>query len=189
MKFCCPRFSELMLAMLLGAAIFAGGWFWGTRQTSAESDWTNALIPASLRADATSEGKLMTVATGWVDNDVEGVFVLDHLTGNLQCWVLNSRSGEIGGLYRGNVLEALGVQGKSDLDFVMVTGRFDFTNFRQGNYKYAPSICYVGESSSGKIVGYGFTFDPTMEARGEPQMGDLIPIANIPFRDETILRD
>ena len=186
--YCCgPKCSRLLVGMLLGSGLFAaGGMFFSRSDRTAES---NNFLPVSFRPDATSMGKSISVATGWIDDEVEGLYVLDHLTGNLQCWVMNSRSGEVGGVFRGNVNLALGLEGKADPDYVIATGRFDFKNFRQGNLKYANCICYVGESSTGKILAYSFTFDPTTGALGQPQMGDLILIATIPFRDPTLLRD
>jgi len=57
----------------------------------------------------------------------EAVYILDHLNGNLQCWVINNRTNELGGVYRTNVYTALG-GGKEgqDSDLVMTTGSFEF---------------------------------------------------------------
>jgi hypothetical protein len=173
--------------MLVGAMIFcAGGMFFYRPATSRSLD---GLLPVAFRSDATSMGKSFSIATGIVDDSTEGVFILDHLTGNLQCWIMNARSGEIGGIFRGNITAALGLQGKADPDFVLATGRFDFTNFRKGSLRYANCICYVGESSTGKILGYSFAYDATVGARGQPQTGDLELITTIAFRDETLIRD
>ena len=183
---CCPKFTRLLVGMLLGAGIFCAGGLVFHRSAAPS---TREFMPVSFRPDATSMGKSISVATGWVTDEVEGIFVLDHLTGNLQCWVMNSRSGEVGGVFRGNITAALGLQANADPDYVIATGRFDFSNFRQGNFKYANCICYVGESSAGKILAYSFTYDPTVGARGLPQLGELNLIATIPFRDETLIRD
>ncbi len=185
---CCPRITGFFIAMLLGSAIFAAGALFTSRNASMGAH-AGGLMPVAFSPDATSNGKSISVATGVIDESVEGIFVLDHLTGNLQCWIMNARSGEVGGVFRGNVLEALGLQGKNELDYVMATGRFDFSNFRKGNLRYADCICYVGESSSGKIIGYSLTYDPTTGARGKPQGGELIVVATIPFRDESVIRD
>lgn len=188
MSACCPKFINFMLAMALGAVIFAAGEWLSPYHFPAESRPTGT-FPVAFNPDATSMGKSVSIATGWIDDAVEGVFILDHLTGNLQCWIMNSRSGEIGGIFRTNVLEPLGIEGRTDLDYVIATGRFDFSNFRKGNLKYADCICYVGESTAGKIVGFSFTFDPTLGARGTPQTGDLTIVSTFPFRDESQIRD
>lgn len=187
MNFSGPQFTRLLFGMLLGAAIFAAGGLFNRRIEHNAS--SGGYLPVAFRPDATSMGKAISVATGYITDTVEGIFVLDHVTGNLQCWVLNSRSGEIGGIFKGNITEALGIQAKNDADFVMATGRFDFTNFRKGNLRYASCICYIGESSAGKIIGYSFLYDPSTGARGELQTGDLEIVTTIPFRDDSLIRD
>lgn len=184
---CCPKTTRLLIGMLLGAAIFAAGGMYFGRPSAASGP--SGFLPVAFRPDATSMGKSISIATGMIDDSVEGVFVLDHLTGNLVCWIMNSRSGDIGGVFQTNVTAALGIQGKADPDFVIATGKFDFTNFRKGNLKYAGCICYVGESSSGKILGFSFSYDPSSGARGALQTGELDLITTIPFRDETLIRD
>lgn len=186
---CCPKITGFFSAMLIGAAVFAAGAMFSRGIGPTKASESSNFVPVSFNRDATSNGKAVSVATGNIDNAVEGIFVLDHLTGNLQCWVINARSGEIGAIYRGNVLDALGIQGKADPDYVLATGRFDFSNFRKGNLRYADCICYVGESSSGKIAGFSFTYDPTTGARGRPQAGELILVTTLPFRDEAVIRD
>lgn len=187
MSCCSPSFSRVLFGMLVGAGIFAAGGFFFNRAESPQA-WAGT-TPISLRADASAIGKNMSIATGWITDSVEGVFVLDHLTGNLQCWVMNTRSGDIGAIYRTNVATALGLQTGAEADYVMATGRFDMTHFRKGPLRYADCICYVGESNSGKIVGYSFAYDATTGARGEAQGGELELVATFPIRDESMIRD
>ncbi len=131
----------------------------------------------------------MSIATGRIDNDVEGLFILDHLTGNLIVYVLNARSGQAGAIYRTNVLNDLGAQGKADAELLMVTGSFDFTSIRRtGQDRYAQCICYVAESSSGHVAGYTFAFNPTVASRGEPQTGAIVKVFDFTARDEGIIR-
>ncbi len=138
--------------------------------------------PMKLVAEAASRGKNVSLATGIIDNRREGLYILDHINGNLQCWLLNTRTGEIGGVFRTNVLEAMqGVKVSGDLDFVMTTGRFDFNN--QGNLIPAQSIVYVAEGKSGAVVGFGFRFDKAALQRGGVQEGVLEVICKGPIRD------
>jgi hypothetical protein len=117
------------------------------------------------------------------------LFVLDHLTGNLQVYVLNARSGQAGAVYRTNVLNDLGAEGKADAELLMVTGSFDFTAIRRtGQDRYAECICYVAEASSGRVAGYTFAFNPTLATRGELQTGAIVKIFDFRARDEGIIR-
>lgn len=184
---CCPNFSRTLCGMIIGSAIFAAGGLFFSR--APENSALAHGMPISFPADASAMGKNMSIATGWITDSIEGVFVLDHLTGNLQCWVMNSRSGDIGAVYRTNVTAALGLQTGTEADYVIATGRFDMTNFRKGSLRYANCICYVGESNTGKIVGYSFAYDATTGARGQAQAGEMELVATFPIRDESQIRD
>ena len=65
-----------------------------------------------------------------------------------------------------------------DADFVMVSGRIDISGRgRQGNIRPGSSVVYVGDGNTGKVVGYGFQFDPQAIFRGEdPQNGELVVV-------------
>jgi len=63
--------------------------------------------PLKLMADTASAGKNVSLASARVDEELECLYILDHLNGNLQCWLLNIRNGQVGGIFRTNVLEAM----------------------------------------------------------------------------------
>ena len=52
------------------------------------------------------------MATGEVSDDAEGLFVLDHNSGLLQCSVVYPRSGQFMARFQVNVAEALGSRGQ-----------------------------------------------------------------------------
>lgn len=140
-----------------------------------------------LEAASASAGKNVSLATGLIDEANEAVFILDHLNGNLQCWILNVRTNEIGGIFRTNVLEALPeIKAGSDLDFVLTTGFFRFNN--RGNLRPASAVAYVAEGNSGVVAGFGFQFDKAGIQRGILQEGLLGVICKGPIR-ELQLRD
>ncbi len=139
-----------------------------------------------VKADSASAGKAVSMATGAITNEVEGVFILDHLTGRLQCWLLNPRTGDIGGIYAADVLSVMGLD-KGDPDFVMTTGRF-FLNRRGGALRPADSIVYVGEGKSGKVVGFSLAYDKAGIQRGVVQQGELAVVCQGSIRD-TVIRE
>lgn len=140
-----------------------------------------------LQAATAAAGKNVSLATGLIDEEIEAIFILDHLNGNLQCWVLNVRTNEVGGVYRTNVLEAMPeIKAGSDLDFVLATGFFRFNN--RGNLRPASTIAYVAEGKSGVVVGFGFQFDKAGIQRGIVQEGTLEVVCKGPIR-ELQLRD
>lgn len=140
-----------------------------------------------LEAATASAGDNVSLATGLIDEANEAVFILDHLNGNLQCWVLNVRTNEIGGIYRTNVLEAIPeIKAGGDLDFALATGFFRFNN--RGNLRPASAIAYVAEGKSGVVAGFGFQFDKAGIQRGILQEGVLAVVCKGPIR-ELQLRD
>jgi hypothetical protein len=104
-----------------------------------------------LHATATHGGETMAMATGIIDEGVEGLFVLDFITGELQCSVINPRTGQVGGLYRHNVVNDLGVT--KNPKYLMVTGAANF-RYGGGNYKPADCVVYIADQNTGRYVAY-----------------------------------
>ena len=129
-----------------------------------------------LQADTAARGKSLSMATGRISNNVEALFVLDHDSGNLQCWILNPRTGAVGGIYRANVLGDLQVDKSGEPDFVLVTGNFFWSSGVTGNERPADTVAYVGDTSTGNIVGYALNFNRQALTRGVVQNGQLTVI-------------
>ena len=132
----------------------------------------------------------MSMATGFIDRDraLEGLFVLDHLSGRLQCWLVNPRTGQIAGLYSANVNEHLEIQKGGDIDYVMTTGNFEIEG-RQGNSNPANCICYVGDGNSGKVVGFSLFYDRQLIPQNRQQQGELVVVARGLAREAGLKRD
>ncbi len=152
----------------------------------AQFDKMQRELPLRLAADSASGGKTISMATGSVTPDVDGLFILDHLTGGLQCWLLNPRTGNVGGIYVADVNRVLGLD-KGDPDFVMSTGAFFFRT--GGNRKLANTICYVGEGKSGKVAGFSLTYDKMGIQQGAVQQGELTVVASGPIRQAGAIRE
>ncbi len=189
---CCPKSSQWLTAIAVLAAVFAGGSWYGARRaappSSGQIDW-NQVLPVGLKPDSAASTKNMSIATGRIEEFVEGLYVLDHLTGNLNLYVLNVRSGQLGAAYRANVLQDLGTQGGGEASLAMVTGGFDFSKLRDGQNRYANSICYVADSNTGRVVGYTFSYSATLIDRGQLQSGDLVKVVDWTAREEGVIRD
>ena len=165
-------------AFALTVALLAIGVMLGTA-ISKESGSPSTL---KLMASGSSAGKNVSLATGQIDEGNEGIYILDHLNGNLQCWLINPRTNKIGGVYRANIFDALpDLKQGDDLDFVLTTGNFNFQN--RGNQQLARSIAFVGVGKSGVVAGFGFRFDKTVIQRGNIQEGTLEVVVNGPIRD------
>ncbi|MEM7455831.1 MAG: hypothetical protein AAF456_15870 [Planctomycetota bacterium] len=187
--------SRLVL-MAGGAAIalsafFAGTSFSDSNGNSEASELHRQLI--ELQADTSSKGKTMSLATGLIDNNrgdlAEGLFLLDHLTGNLDCWVINTRTGEVSAKFSSNVARDMALEQLGDVDYVMVTGRTDFVGANAGNVRPAKCICYVADANSGAVVAYGIQFNPTAFAQGDLQQSEMILLTSGMARGQQVERD
>ncbi len=127
-----------------------------------------------LYASATHSADTLAVATGLVDDEVEGLYVLDYLTGELQCAVLNYRVGKFNSLFRTNVLNDLGIDpAKKRPNYLMVTG---LSNFLRGSAASRPglSVVYVVDANTGRFAAYGLPWRRELASAGRPQQGALV---------------
>ncbi|MBU6175916.1 MAG: hypothetical protein KGQ60_19090, partial [Planctomycetes bacterium] len=123
----CCRLNPLTIGILIGLGIAT---IWGVgfaigRGTSKSTTWNGIPIekvPAELlRASATHGSANLAVCTGQIDNDSEGFFALDFLTGDLKCWVYYPRQAAFGGMFYTNVMPQLGPISKNP-EYLLVTG-------------------------------------------------------------------
>lgn len=135
-------------------------------------------IMSRLHAAAAHGGNSLAMATGRIDEDVEGVFILDFLTGDLHCWVINPRALGQGfiGQYKQNILADLGLEKGKSPDYVLTTG--GVTAVRgAGAERPAQCVVYVGDGNSGNVVAYGLPWNPTLKAAGRAQGGPMVRLA------------
>jgi hypothetical protein len=181
LQFLLPKLGKMCSLALIVFLASALGALLGSK-FGAQSTFTG-IPPIPLKADTASKGKTMSMATGLISPEVEGLYVLDHASGLLQCWLLNPRTGAVGGIYQANVLADLGI------DNVMVTGGFAFTGGVMGNVIPSGSIVYVADEATGKVVGYSFSFNRTELNRGVMQRGILRAVCTGPTRGASMERD
>ncbi|MDP6467513.1 MAG: hypothetical protein QF918_07230 [Pirellulaceae bacterium] len=126
-----------------------------------------------LHASATDSTSTMAISTGHIADNIEGLFVLDFITGNLQCEVLNSRTGGAGGLFRHNVSLDLGVQQGKQPRYLMATGVADFRVQAGGNLRPAGCIVYVADANSGRYAAYML---PWNKAAAQQNVNQVYPM-------------
>ena len=172
------RVRPVFLVLLgLGMGLLVGvGMMLGTLTALTSQQDTSLTFPETLlHATASHSGESMAMATGPIDADVEGLFILDYLTGELQCHVIYPRNGTFGGVFRYNVLQDLGVQQGKKPDYVMVTGAADF---QRGGAASSPAMCavYVADANTGNFAAYSLMWNRTMYRGGAPQQGTFVPL-------------
>jgi hypothetical protein len=144
-----------------------------------------AVMPARpLHAVATHGADGFALATGLIDNNIEGVYFLDYLTGDLKGAVLNLNTGVFTTFYQRNVLKDLQVEGGKAPKFLMVTG---ISQLRQrGNqFQAAAAVIFVMECTSGNLAAYGVPWNvgrATLPSTA-PQANEFVFLGVTKFRD------
>lgn len=161
----------LFLGVSLGVTICAAALvgFLAGRQTGGRIQLPETLLHAS----ATESGDTMAIATGLIDEGVEGLFILDFITGNLQVAVINPRTGQLGGLYFHNVAADLGTQQGKAPKYLIVTGEYMYRSFT-GNVRPAQSIVYVADATSGRYAAYMLPWDRQASSYNFAQVNPMI---------------
>ncbi|MFI4875580.1 MAG: hypothetical protein ACIALR_09590 [Blastopirellula sp. JB062] len=146
----------------------------------------STILEIPVQASATRT-ETMAAATGQVDSNAEGLFTLDFLTGDLQCYVVNTRN-QNGppSIFRSNVMGDLQIDPTAKPQFMLVVGRAMFQGGRTVNARPANSVVYVIDSVSGNFVAYGIPWQENVASRGGAQNGALIPIAKGSARNAMI---
>ncbi len=164
----------LGLGLLLGVGIVIGVLV----ATGGNPSGTFALPETALHAAGASRTETMAVATGPIDEDTEGLFILDFQTGELMCFVIYQKGAgkrKIGGFFRTNVIKDLGFEKQKKPNYLLVTGE---TNFLRGGGVLRPgiSVAYVVDVNTGKFAAYVVPWDQTAHARMVPQTAQLITL-------------
>lgn len=156
------------LGMLIGVGVLVG-----ILLTALLNPWP--AVETSLSAVASSGGDTMAIATGPVDEGVEGLFILDFITSELVCQVLHPRTGKLSGLYRRNVAQDLGIEQGKQPKYLLVTGAF-IVRQNVGTVKPAESLIYVADVNTGKYVAYMLPWNKWAASTYQPQVSQMIPV-------------
>jgi hypothetical protein len=135
-----------------------------------------------VRAMATDRTDSFAMATGALDNEVEAVYFLDFLTGELRALVVGKQARTWSGFFTANVANDLKIDVQRNPKFMMVTGVA--TLRRAGGSQVQPSAaaCYVAELTTGKVAAYVVPWSPSMYKSGQQQSSSLALIGVTPFR-------
>ena len=177
--------SGLTMGLLVGVGMLIGVLAAGRGDDSARLRETRSgfqLPETLLNATATQSTDTFAVATGPVSDDMEGLFTLDYLSGDLRCFLLNSKViGAWGGLYEYNVINDLGLQPGKTPKFLMVTGMGNFSGRTGATSAIAKnlggSLVYIVDANTGNFAVYGVPIDRNMANRGLAQSGNLVRLA------------
>jgi hypothetical protein len=130
-------------------------------------------------ASATDRTAQFSMATASVNpiTPLEGVFVLDFLTGTLRGAVLNEQSALFTQFYYRDLAKDFNVDPKKEPSYAMVTGVANI-NARPG-FQASNGVIYIAELSSGLVRAYGFSYTV---ARAPMPPIPMVPLDKFPFR-------
>lgn len=167
---------SLLVVACVASGLAAGLWL-------APQSPSFTLPPLEVGATATAAHDNFVIATGFVEDDIEGLFFLDFLTGDLKATVLDRRGRGFNAAYRYNITNDFAAAGKSP-KYLMVTGVARDLRGGGGNVQLARSVLYVVEANSGQVVVYGLPYNRSRQSAGKPQGGTFVPIARASLRAE-----
>lgn len=148
-----------------------------------------ALLPqAPLHAVATDRIDNFAIATGPLDPEMEAVYFLDCLTGDLRAASLNLYSWKFTSYFQTNVIRDLGVDVSKNPRYLLVTGNAIFRP-NAGPITPAMSAVYVAEITSGRVAAYAIPWSEAYNNTGIPIRGpmallDVMRFRTIPVRDQ-----
>lgn len=137
--------------------------------------WPHEQVKASA-TDRDAQFAMSTASVTAIGNQ-EAIFVLDFLTGSLKGAVLGT-NGEFTHFFFRDLPLDFKLDPKKEAHYCIVSGGHQLST-QGGQLPPAPSIIYIGELTTGRIIAYGFGYrDGTAVARPVA----LAPIATFPFR-------
>ncbi|MGA2034011.1 MAG: hypothetical protein ABSG68_17325 [Thermoguttaceae bacterium] len=127
-----------------------------------------------LHASATDRYDTFAIATGALDDNIEAIYFLDFLTGDLRAAAVSRQLGKFHAFYTRNILEDLQVDPAKNPRYLMVTGYTDV--IRTGGGRIAPSKCmlYVAEITTGKVAAYFVPWSSSAHLTGTPIRGEIL---------------
>ena len=149
---------------------------------------SGVLPQTPVHAVATHGQDSFAIATGIVQDEIEALYFLDFLTGDLSAAVLGFQNGRFLSVFRTNVSKDLLERGAKNPRYLMVTGIADFKR-GFGNTQPGRSVVYIAEATTGAVAVYALPWSPAMAVANRPQSGALILLDKKPFRNVEIRKE
>ncbi len=172
---------------------FVGGWWY--QRPSTMPVFSLSEIP--LEATATDSSDKFAVATGPVGGDVEGVYFLDPVAGELTCFVLGRRLarptpagvGQVVAQFKtASVYDDMQITDTKNARLLMVTGVSNFLGTSR-NARMGGAVVYVVDAATGKFVAYGVPWSPSAYSANQPQMAPFIKLVTGSVRQPNLIRE
>jgi hypothetical protein len=148
-----------------------------------------SFLPHSpVHAVATDRMGDFAIATGPLDEQVEAIYFLDFLTGDLRAAALSPYTWKFGSVFETNVIDDLGVDVSKNPRYLLVTGNANLKR-NAGPITPGASAVYVAELTSGKIAAYVVPWSAAANNSRIPLAGKLMGIDVVKFRTAPVRDD
>jgi len=164
--------SGLAMGLLFGLGTTAGVLWSGKSGTATPAGWPQGL---PLNASSACSSETLAIATGQVDESVEGIFTLDFISGDLQCFVVNPRTGKFVGWFKTNVTKELTVEKGKKPQYLLATGNWSPVGATT-NQRPASCIAYVADANTGLFAAYTFPWVKGAAASGITQSTPMVTL-------------
>ncbi len=122
------------------------------------------------------------MCTGTIDPEVEAVYLLDFVTGDLKAAVLSINTRMFNTFYTHNVSKDFG--SVKNPKYLMVSGNADMR--RQLAVPVGEGVIYIAEMTSGQLAAYGLPWTPGRGAQVSVVTTTFLPLDKFKFRTTAI---
>jgi hypothetical protein len=133
-------------------------------------------------AVATAQIESFAVCTAPIDDEGEGIFFLDYLTGDLKGATISPRNGKFMVFFQANVTTDLGIDPAKAPKYLLVSGLNDFRR-AAGNQLFGNSTVYVAELTTGKVAAYAIPWQRSARNATAPGHVNLTLLDIFQFRN------
>ena len=169
------RNTLIVLVCALGLFLLSAGMLAGVAAMVALQQPAAPMAELPLFASATDTGETMSIATGPIEEEMEGLFILDFVTGDLACAVLNPRTYTVGGVFRTNIVAHLDIDKAKKPAYLMTTGNATFVG-KGVSSQPGRCVVYVCDQNTGNFGAFSLSWNRTAAQKGVVQGGELIAL-------------
>lgn len=121
--------------------------------------------PTNVHAATSANSEGFSASTGRIDENIEALFLLDELTGDLTCHVVSTFNGKFFARMQHNVLGDLDIDDDKNTRLLMVTGGWNFRN-QTGQLRPSDTVIYVIDATTGNFAAYFVPWSKTISNKG-----------------------
>jgi hypothetical protein len=144
------------------------------------------LLPnAPLHAVSNDRSETFAICTAPLNEEVEAIWFLDFLTGDLKAAVINPQSGAFTALFQRNIMADMSVDASKTPRYSMVSGMVEVRR-AMGNTRLSKGMVYVAEANSGRIGVFAIPYSQQMLSSGRVVTGQVQAMGMWPARTAAV---